>query len=48
MFSAIFVVFLGIVSAGLVLAGVAFYSGWETQNRMDRQLDALRKRPSRT
>ena len=44
MFSAVFVALLGIVSAGLILAGVAFYAGWEAQSQMQRALDHLRKR----
>lgn len=41
MFSAIFVVLLGVISAGLVLAGVAFYASWDTQRGLERDLDGL-------
>ncbi|MEO6119357.1 MAG: hypothetical protein ABIP12_01605 [Terriglobales bacterium] len=44
MLSAIFVVCLAIISAILVLAGAAFYGGWQTQNQMDQRLDGLLER----
>lgn len=44
MLSAIFVVSLAIISAVLVLAGAAFYSGWQSQTQMDRRLDGLLER----
>lgn len=42
MFSAIFATLLTVISLGLVLGAVAFYAGWETQSRMNRDLDRLR------
>ncbi|HUS19532.1 MAG TPA: hypothetical protein VMZ25_07765 [Terriglobales bacterium] len=48
MFSVVFVVLLGIVSAGLILGGVAFYFGLEAQHQMNQQFNNLINRPPRT
>lgn len=47
MFSAIVMLLLGLVSAGLVLAGAAFYAGWEAQRSLDHELEQLRHRAAR-
>lgn len=41
MISAIFVVFLSIASAGLLLVATAFYASWKTQRQMELRLDEL-------
>ena len=38
---AIFLILLSIFSACLVLAGVAFYAGWDAKCQMEREFDAL-------
>jgi hypothetical protein len=41
---AIFLILLGIFSACLMLAGIAFYAGWDAKCQMERELHSLTQR----
>lgn len=41
---AIFLILLGIFSACLMLAGIAFYAGWDAKCQMEREFDSLTQR----
>ena len=44
MLFSIFLILLGLFSAGLLLLAVAFYAGWEAKCQMEREFDGLLRR----
>lgn len=44
---AIFLILMGIFSACLMLAGIAFYAGWDAKCQMEREFDSLTERAAK-